>query len=295
MHGVADVVEGPYSWNLPNVTIRGENPAAVVYTNASTGKTMYSLWTGPEVIVADSVNGPWTSVDGTTPGGNPAPLFHNGAFYATTQHTSNIVTSTSLGGPWTVFANITVPWVTKGRREDPFMWIDKRGAWHIINHAYDTSQHDHCGSSTLSAHQFSPDGVEWHMVVPNVEPYGHTVHYDDGTSHTCVRVDNRPHPTPIPPTRCRELSLLNRHSDWREITRRKNIVLCFFLRQPESKDARCTCSHTHISLSPGAHLPSLESLSFLIAPLKCHDQCCHRCHSGCANPDLTDIVVTIVL
>ena len=66
------------------------------------------------------------------------------------------------------------------------MWIDKRGHWHIINHAYDTSQHDHCGSSTLSAHQFSIDGIEWHMVVPNVEPYGHTVQYDDGTSHTLV-------------------------------------------------------------------------------------------------------------
>lgn len=41
-----------------------------------------------------------------------------------------------------------------------------------------------CGNSTLSAHQFSTDGKEWHMVVPNVEPYSHTVQYDDGTSHT---------------------------------------------------------------------------------------------------------------
>ena len=58
---------------------------------------------------------------------------------------------------------------------------------HAHHSSYDTSQKDHCGSSTLSAHQFSPDGIDWHMVVPNVEPYGHTVQYDDGTSHTYVR------------------------------------------------------------------------------------------------------------
>jgi hypothetical protein len=31
------------------------------------------------------------------------------------------------------------------------------------------------------------------MVTPNVEPYSHTVHFDDGTSHTCGRP--RAHPT----------------------------------------------------------------------------------------------------
>ena len=50
MHGIADAVEGPYNWDLPNVS-GGINPAAVVYTDPTTGKTVYSLWTASEVQV----------------------------------------------------------------------------------------------------------------------------------------------------------------------------------------------------------------------------------------------------
>ena len=63
------------------------------------------------------------------------------------------------------------------------MWIDTRKNWHIINHAYDTTQHAQCGSSTVSAHFFSVDGKEWHLI-GGLEPYGHTVSFDDGTTHT---------------------------------------------------------------------------------------------------------------
>ena len=65
------------------------------------------------------------------------------------------------------------------------MYIDARGNWHIINHAYDTSEYEQCGNSTLSAHVFSEDGKTWSMLTgPNVEPYSHTVHYEDGSTHT---------------------------------------------------------------------------------------------------------------
>jgi hypothetical protein len=65
------------------------------------------------------------------------------------------------------------------------MYVDARGNWHIINHAYDTSEYEQCGNSTLSAHIFSVDGKTWSMLTgPNVEPYTHTVHYEDGSTHT---------------------------------------------------------------------------------------------------------------
>jgi hypothetical protein len=54
-------------------------------------------------------------------------------------------------------------------------YIDGNGNWHIINHAYATDEWEHCGNSTLSAHVFSKDGLDWHMLEPNVEPYHHTV------------------------------------------------------------------------------------------------------------------------
>ena len=43
-----------------------------------------------------------------------------------------------------------------------FLWIDSRGSWHIINHAYNNYEFQQCGNSTLSAHFFSTDGKTWH-------------------------------------------------------------------------------------------------------------------------------------
>lgn len=175
----------------------------------------------------------------TYPGGNPAPVYHNGAFYLTNQKTTEIYTTTTLGTlflrctqrlqavcwllwfiarhigrgahfgghtkrvysllfhlpaddpeGWTVYSQIsheTVPvnWMI----EDPcvmvillylvhcsrtrfnplrmygmgrFLWIDTRGSWHIINHAYNNHEFEQCGNSTLSAHFFSTDGKTWH-------------------------------------------------------------------------------------------------------------------------------------
>ena len=51
------------------------------------------------------------------------------------------------------------------------------------------SQCEHCGNSTLSAHSFSPDGKNWYILQPYVEPYWHTVHFDDGTSHTYTTLE----------------------------------------------------------------------------------------------------------
>eukprot|EP00041_Stephanoeca_diplocostata_P005579 m.64433 g.64433 ORF g.64433 m.64433 type:complete len:388 (+) comp15879_c0_seq6:144-1307(+) len=191
-HGVADNVTGPYRWDvMPDISGRC-NPAFVTYTDAVSGKTKYTLWpSGSEIQTADSPDGPFTPISGTkgVAGGNPAPLYHNGAFYATSQSTRTVVTATDLSGPWTVFANISVPVPRNVHVEDPFMWIDKRGNWHIVNHAYDVLETENCANSTLSAHTFSADGKNWHMLVPTVEPYTHTVEYDDGTSHTYTTLE----------------------------------------------------------------------------------------------------------
>ena len=103
------------------------------------------------------------------------------------------------------------------------MWIDKRGNWHVINRApspapapwpaarafdgrvgtqcskprgcrayasadaYDVSQFTDCGTSILSTHFFSKDGKNWRAA--DDEPYGHTVHFDDGTVHTYTTLE----------------------------------------------------------------------------------------------------------
>ena len=126
MHGVATSIEGPYTWiSMGNM---GPNPAFVTYNDTS-GKTKYSLWVGGKVHLADSPDGPFQQVPGSTPGGtfaDPAPLFHNGSFYMTNQATREVLTAKAPGGPWTKFADI-LPHLRTGKQEDPFMWIDRRG------------------------------------------------------------------------------------------------------------------------------------------------------------------------
>ena len=186
-HGVAASPSGPYDWTGPDIAPASINPALLVYRDAA-NKTVYSLWMANYVLIADSLDGNFTRVPGFKhPGGaNPAPLWHDGAFYITTQHTQQIwrLPGSTLRADlrWSVFANISHAGCPPGTvPEDPFMWIDSRGRWHIVNHAYDVSQLDRCASSTVSTHFFSSDGVDWRL--GSVQPYGHVVHYDDGSSH----------------------------------------------------------------------------------------------------------------
>ena len=50
------------------------------------------------------------------------------------QSTTEVVTTQKLGGAWTKWASI-VPKLDRGIQEDPFMYIDRKGNWHVINHA----------------------------------------------------------------------------------------------------------------------------------------------------------------
>eukprot|EP00936_MAST-01D_sp_MAST-1D-sp1_P002676 g2676.t1 len=205
LHGTSKSVVGPWEWasrpDLP--TEGGENAAFVTYRNQSSGATVYSLWIGGTVRVADSPDGPFNKVgDFSYPGGNPAPIYHTeaaggkGAFFMTNQGTTTIYTVEDIapGAQWSKFADIDHSALPSSSSppyyhvEDPFLWIDHRGNWHIINHAYKNAEYEHCGTSTVSAHFFSADGKQWH-VDPDVQPYGHTVQYSDGTAHTYTTLE----------------------------------------------------------------------------------------------------------
>ncbi len=195
LHGVSQTaVTGPYDWTAqPNLNLTSLNPAFLVYIDAASGETVYSLWLGGRVLVATSPYGPFTAVPAFSyPGGNPAPIFHDGAFYMTNQFTTTVYTTPSVapGSVWTVFSNISHAQPNfptyDYHVEDPFMWVDRRGNWHVINHAYSNIQFDNCTFSDVSAHFFSPDGLSW---LYSQQPYGHTVTYDDGTSRSYVTLE----------------------------------------------------------------------------------------------------------
>lgn len=189
LHGLADAVTGPWDFtSLPNLSIVGENPAALVYTDPTSGELVYTLWVSSTVFAAASPFGPFTSA-GHFPGGNPAPIFHQGAFYMTNQVTGSIFTAPTLSSNWSIYANIShasLPDKANFHVEDPFLWVDKRGNWHILNHAYDNSQFEGCVASSVSSHFFSTDGKLWDS---SVQPYGHVVSYDDGTEHDYVTLE----------------------------------------------------------------------------------------------------------
>jgi len=194
LHGIADTVTGPYNWEKqPSFVTGGENPAFVTYIDPDTQKTVYSLWIGGNVWLADSLYGKFTQLPGFKyVGGNPAPIYYKGSFYMTNQKTFAIYVTEKLvaGAKWDVYANVSHTNVPSGMHpEDPFMWIDSRNNWHVINHAYNTGEKENCGGSMLSDHFYSEDGKDWHMLPGNVEPYSHTVQYDDGTSHTYTTLE----------------------------------------------------------------------------------------------------------
>lgn len=110
-HGVAQVITGPYDWTVyEDLPLPNENPAACAFVDPATGKKVYTLWSGGKVYTADSPASKFVVVAGFTyPGGNPAPLYHNGSWYMTNQETDTVYTTPRLvaGARWTVFSTIS--------------------------------------------------------------------------------------------------------------------------------------------------------------------------------------------
>ena len=98
---------------------------------------------------SSSPNGPWVTAT-TKPSGcnNPAPAFHpNGTLFVVCNHFSiTSATAVDAGGPiWNAPYTPLVPIGhprSSGMQdetrhwEDPTLWFDKRGNWHIIYHVY---------------------------------------------------------------------------------------------------------------------------------------------------------------
>ena len=73
-----------------------------------------------------------------------------------------------------------IPFTGKGA-EDPYLWRDARGSWHILYHGYDED-----GVATgCGGHAFSPDLAHWY---DGKEPaYTLTLEFDNGTTQAVAR------------------------------------------------------------------------------------------------------------
>jgi len=79
--------------------------------------------------------------------------------------------------------------------EDPFLWIDARGMWHLLTHKYDLKngwppQVGHDGPVMVSGHGWSRDGLHWSF--QENQPYYGKILYEDASVQYLSTME-RPH------------------------------------------------------------------------------------------------------
>lgn len=142
---------------------------------------------GATLHTAPAPTGPWTPVPGLPSCNNPAPfLAKNGTTFIVCDG-FELYSAPSVTSQWTHVTTIraTEGSPLPGNYEDPFLFIDARGNWHVIYHVYRTggiSAHT-CvppyDGSVVAGHYFSKDGFVWHAA--SIAPYGNVIDLVDGS------------------------------------------------------------------------------------------------------------------
>lgn len=130
--------------------------------------------------VADSLSGPWRAAPNVPGRNNPCPYFFDNGTTLLFDRTSVLV-APSIDGPWNGTSLPTV--VVNGtlRPEDPGVYRDHRGNFHMVFNA--NSGHAHCpAQQPCGGHSWSYDGLTW--AVPTVPAFGTIVHYQDNSTVT---------------------------------------------------------------------------------------------------------------
>ena len=121
---------------------------------------------GATVHYASSLNGPWTPVYGFPSCNNPSAMQHpNGTLFALCDSTV-LWRSESVAGPWFKVTTLELAGGPDCTLEDGFLWMDPPsagGAWHALFHCWSNviPHSGSCVSTNVSAHAFSPDGLNW--------------------------------------------------------------------------------------------------------------------------------------
>lgn len=136
---------------------------------------------GAPLHVANSPFGPWTPVvDVPQPDcNNPTQWRHGNGTWFLVCNVTQLYTGANVTGPWRHVTGIAMKG-TPGIFEDPFLFIDVRGHWHVLFHTYTlTCDTPRCDPTSISGHSFSRDGLTWHSSC--VQPYFNTANVTDGT------------------------------------------------------------------------------------------------------------------
>jgi len=195
-HAVADSPAGPYAHVELTLPREHHNPTLKV-SPVDGSWNIYSIkaTSGPIVTSASTDEGKtWTDV---SPGvevsafQNPGPvLFKNGSMAMFYRDSADLPQPTcsqeSIGVQYcanrTAFCKGGRNPIFKHTAEDPSIFIDKRGNWHMLVNALPGG----CVPKfQQGGHAWSKDGVEWSE--PRTGAYNTTVVFTNGTSFTCSR------------------------------------------------------------------------------------------------------------
>eukprot|EP00656_Telonema_subtile_P035558 TRINITY_DN39534_c0_g1_i1.p1 TRINITY_DN39534_c0_g1~~TRINITY_DN39534_c0_g1_i1.p1 ORF type:complete len:372 (+),score=51.01 TRINITY_DN39534_c0_g1_i1:204-1319(+) len=198
-HAVAKSIQGPYLKHDESLPAECHNPIAI--REQGTGQyLLFHIGSGNGsgssfMHRSASPTGPWIPATvSPTACNNPAPAYHpNGTLYVICNHVeiTNAVTQAGVIVSWTALRKIGSPGPQSrsGNYEDPFLWFDRRGNWHIIYHVFCLDPFDAHNECT-SGHAFSEDGLSW--VFGADEPFDGTVQFSDRTN-TSFSTRERPH------------------------------------------------------------------------------------------------------
>jgi hypothetical protein len=149
--------------------------------------------TGSFLHTADSPAGPWKALPSLSCN-NPAPMFHNnGTMYCGCNSGGFKVYRSddpTKEGSWKQITTLKFPesW-GEGKspylkNEDPYLWMDKRGNWHMLAHRYDyrdgyPPNPNQTEPVLVSGHGYSTDGVNWGF--NDEAPYYAQITFENGT------------------------------------------------------------------------------------------------------------------
>ena len=144
------------------------------------GSTLHVSATGP--------GGPFVPVATKPPGcNNPSPFLHpNGTLFlactwALYRTSGADFPRGAWHGPVPIAPASRLPGAPKpiGAWEDPFLFVDRRGHFHVLAHVYTTRPFNRSVELAVSGHAFSLDGLRW-TFSPH-QPYSNAVSRADGS------------------------------------------------------------------------------------------------------------------
>jgi hypothetical protein len=143
--------------------------------------------------ISESLHGPWRPAPNVPTVNNPCPyFFDNGTTLLFDRNTVRWASSVDYTGTWQQRTTIVdIPFINGSswnngssangtdRPEDPGVWRDKRGNFHMLFNA--NSGHVTCPSGKpCGGHTWSTNGLDW--ALPTIPAFGTVIHYEDNTT-----------------------------------------------------------------------------------------------------------------